>query len=49
MTALQDWLNTGPMNPQTVRTLILDLLRMGTPAEIHRRTPIIMQPGLERC
>ena len=49
MTALQDWLSIGPMNPHTVKSLVFELLRVGTDAEPYRRTPTIMQPGIERC
>ena len=49
MTALQDWLNTGPMNPHNVKSFVFDLLRGPMPAAEYRRTPKIMQRGVERC
>lgn len=49
MTALQDWLNSGPVNPQNVRSLVFGVLRMGPAPVENRRAPKIMQPGLERC
>ena len=49
MTALQDWLNSGPVNPQNVRSLVFGELRMGPAPVESRRAPKIMQPGLERC
>ncbi|MGW0158618.1 hypothetical protein ACWDUN_04780 [Mycobacterium sp. NPDC003323] len=49
MTALQDWLSTGPMNPQTMKSFVFDLLRVGTTPVEYRRAPKIMRPGVERC
>ncbi|MGU3499004.1 hypothetical protein [Mycobacterium sp. C31M] len=49
MTALQDWLNTGPMNPHTVKSLVFDLLRVSAQPVQYRRAPKIMAPGVERC
>ena len=49
MTALQDWLNSGPVNPQNVRSLVFGVLRMGPQQTHYPRAPKIMQRGLERC
>ncbi|MCF6386040.1 hypothetical protein L2K20_03550 [Mycobacterium sp. MBM] len=49
MTALQDWLNSGPVNPQNVRSLVFGVLRMGPQPVTYQRAPKIMQRGLERC
>lgn len=49
MTALQDWLNIGPVNPQNFRSLVYGVLRMGSPHVEYRRAPKIMARGLERC
>ena len=49
MTALQDWLNSGPVNPQNFRSLVFGVLRMGSPQVHYSRAPKIMQRGLERC
>lgn len=49
MTALQDWLNSGPVNPQNFRSLVFGVLRMGPQPVEYRRAPKIMQRGLERC
>lgn len=49
MTALQDWLNSGPVNPQNFRSLVFGVLRMGPQQVSYSRAPKIMQRGLERC
>lgn len=49
MTALQDWLNSGPVNPQNFRSLVFGVLRMGSHHGGYQRAPKIMQRGLERC
>lgn len=49
MTALQDWLTSGPVNPQNFRSLVFGVLRMVPPQAQYPRAPKIMQRGLERC
>jgi len=49
MTALQDWLNSGPVNPHTVTSLVFGVLRMGPQPVDYPRAPKIMARGLERC
>jgi hypothetical protein len=49
MTALQDWLTSGPVNPQNFKSLVYGVLRMGPQVADYSRAPKIMQRGLERC
>ncbi len=49
MTALQDWLSSGPVTPQQVKSLVFGVLRVGPQPTEYRRAPKIMAPGLERC
>ncbi|GAA2562817.1 hypothetical protein [Mycolicibacterium diernhoferi] len=49
MTALQDWLNSGPVTPHHVKSLVFGVLRLGPQPTVYRRAPEIMQRGLERC
>ncbi|MGK2865619.1 MAG: hypothetical protein ACSLFA_03080 [Mycobacterium sp.] len=49
MTALQDWLTSGPVNPQNFKSLVFGVLRMGPQQPSYSRAPKIMVRGLERC
>lgn len=49
MTALQDWLSSGPVNPQNFKSLVFSALRVGPQPAEYRRGPKIMPRGLERC
>lgn len=49
MTALQDWLTGGPVNPQNFKTLVFSALRVGPQQTEYRRAPKIMPRGIERC
>jgi hypothetical protein len=49
MTALQDWLNSGPVNPQNFKSLVFGVLRKGPQRVDYSPAPKIMACGLERC
>jgi hypothetical protein len=49
MTVLQDWLSIGPVNPQSVKSLVCGVLRVGPQSGDYRRAPKIMKRGVERC
>jgi hypothetical protein len=49
MTALQDWLSTGSVNPQTFKSFVFSVLRVGPQPVEFPRAPKIMQRGIERC
>lgn len=49
MTALQDWLTSGPVNPQNFKSLVFGVLRVGPQQTVYPRAPKIMRRGLERC
>ncbi|WP_199177898.1 hypothetical protein [Mycobacterium hubeiense] len=49
MTALQDWLSIGPVNPRNVKNLVCGVLR-GTREDDARRSDLpLIRPGIERC
>lgn len=50
VTALQDWLSIGPVNPRNVKSLVCDLLR-GAREEQNEPSydPPRIRPGIERC
>ena len=51
MTALQDWLSIGRLNPRTLRLFVCGVLRSG-PREGRtevRYDPPRIRPGVERC
>jgi len=50
MTALQDWINISPVNPTTIRSAIVDVLRGLTADDAPSgEEPQLMGRGLERC
>lgn len=52
MTALQDWLSISPVDPRSIKAVILDAWR-GLTSETEETgpddEPQVMGPGLERC
>lgn len=50
MTVLQDWINISPVNPDNIKSAILDVWRGLTSDEDESiDTPQLMGRGLERC
>lgn len=50
MTALQDWINIGPVTPMHIRSAIVDAWRELTSHEAEATDePQLMGRGLERC
>jgi hypothetical protein len=50
VTALQDWLNTRPVDPKSLKAFICDALR-GLTAEgpAKAEEPTLIRRGVERC
>lgn len=50
MTALQDWINIGPVNPTTIKAVIADAWRgLTSDDDAPGEGPQLMGRGLERC
>ena len=50
MTALQDWINITPVNPNNLKSVILDAwLRLTSEEAEIAESPQLMVRGLERC
>jgi hypothetical protein len=50
VTALQDWLNTRPVDPRSLKAFICDALRSLTgDAPAKTDEPQLLRRGIERC
>ncbi|VEG54515.1 Uncharacterised protein [Mycolicibacterium aurum] len=50
MTALQDWINISPVNPNSIKAVIVDALRgLTSDDSAPDDQPQLMGRGLERC